>query len=77
MKNLLDDLGLPRNATDRELDEAIHESSVREHGIVTDPLRRDHYERVHLQYEAIAGAAALLSRDTHRWEERCVEFLPD
>jgi len=76
MKNLLDDLGLARGATDRQLDEAIHEASVREHGIVTDPLRLDHYERVHLQYEAIAAAAALLDRDTHRWADRCIEFTP-
>ena len=76
MKNLLDDLDLVRGAGELALDDALLARAPREEGVLDNPLRLDHYERVHLQYEAIALACGLLVRDTHRWSERSIEFLP-
>lgn len=48
--------------------------------VLLDPERRLHYERVHLQYRAIAAAVDALDSpvavDSHRWRERLVEFEP-
>ena len=46
-----------------------------------DTLTRTHYDRLHLQYQAMAAAVDCLAhdnaRDTHRWPERFVEYPVD
>ena len=43
-----------------------------------DPQTRTHYDRLHLQYQAMAAAVGCLehddARNTHRWPERFVEY---
>lgn len=84
MNNLLYDLGLARGASQREVDAALDAadpsmtSLSESRAVLSDPLRRTHYERLHAQYEAIAATVDLLQLagtvDTHRWAERVVEF---
>lgn len=49
--------------------------------VLMDPLTRTHYNRLHLQYQAMAAATACLehadARNTHRWLERFVEYPMD
>lgn len=78
MKNLLNEVALARRASDATLTERLADASPDTQAVLSAPLRRTHYERVHLQYEAIAAAQGLLelagTRDGHRWAERCAEF---
>lgn len=88
MIDLLALAGLPRRARQTAIDEAVADLSERDpdHGevlsrILRDPVRRMHYERTHLQYQAIAAALPILelpgTLDTHRWGRRVVDFEPD
>ncbi len=86
MRNYLATLGLNRNSNldeyqnriDALTDEELElEGDIKQ--IMLDNSRRQHYERVHLQYEAIAAATAQwedseLTVDSHQWHRRLVEF---
>lgn len=89
MKNYLARLGLPRKATQADIVDAI--ADEKEHAldtqslhdaesILTDKVMKAYYERVHLQYEAIAESVECLQTrgavDTHRWVDRTAEFEP-
>ena len=63
-------------------DETTDTLSIAEsQSILMDPLTRTHYDRLHLQYQAMAAAVGCLAhddaRDTHRWPERFVEYPVD
>lgn len=63
-------------------DETADSLSVTEgQSVLMDPLTRTHYNRLHLQYQAMAAATACLehsdARNTHRWLERMVEYPID
>ena len=87
MKNYLGRLGLPRKTPVNELSTAIDalldqtgdvQSLADAQVVFEDATMRTHYERTHLQYEAINAALHCLEStgavDTHRWTERLVEF---
>ena len=63
-------------------DETMDTLSVTEsQSVLMDPLTRTHYNRLHLQYQAMAAAVECLehedARNTHRWPERFVEYPVD
>ena len=90
MKNYLGRLGLPRkslpaqlsDALDSALDSTDSTSDVQSledaQVILQNSTMRTHYERTHLQYEAINAALHCLKSpeaiNSHRWTERLVEF---
>lgn len=87
MKNYLGRLGLPRKSPSAQLRVAMGnaldntsdiESLVDAQVILEDATMRTHYERTHLQYEAINAALHCLqspeATDSYRWKERLVEF---
>ena len=85
MRNYFEALGLNRQSSAPELQQAINNLSadqLRDEGDIQSVLQNDQwrsqYRRVHLQYEAIAAAMnnqALESADnTHSWDKRLVEF---
>ncbi len=87
MKNYLSRLGLSRKASDLDVADAIDnsmdttgdiKSAADAETILSQVTTRVHYERAHLQYEAINAALECLDKpgalDTHRWPERLVEF---
>lgn len=87
MKNYLGWLGLQRKASAAELSDALEgaqgnaadaQSQSEAETILGDVTMRAHYERTHLQYEAINAAIHCLefrdATDSHRWSERLVEF---
>lgn len=86
MNNHLDRLNLRRDAALSDIVAAMEESELDEEedrearGVLLDPFRRLHFERVHRQYEALAAARRTLlndqGTDTHRWPERLIEFEP-
>jgi len=53
--------------------------------ILSNDQQRNHYERVHLQYDAIAAAMTnpvlagsdMQSDSSHQWHKRTVEFEPE
>lgn len=68
-------------AADSTIETAVtadDEERAEARAVLLDPERRRHYERVHLQYRAIAAAAdaldAPMATDSHRWRDRLVEF---
>jgi len=88
MKNLLAVLGLRHGATEQDIHSALDEAPPMEpaleddmHAVLLTDAWRAQYERVHMQYEAMATALAGLSpdsfMDTHQWEQRVVEFEVD
>jgi len=87
LKNYLGRLGVLRKSTPAALSEALErafdstsdvQSLVDAQTILADVTMRTHYERTHLQYEAINAALHCLKSpealDSHRWAERLVEF---
>lgn len=86
MNNHLDRLHLNRSAHLGDVVAALEDSALDEEenrearGVLLDPFRRLHFERVHRQYEALAAARRMLlndqGTDTHRWPERLIEFEP-
>ena len=87
MKNYLGWLGLQRKASAAELSDAFEnaqdntgdaQSLADANTILGDVTMRVHYERTHLQYEAINAALHCLefpeATDSYRWSERLVEF---
>ncbi len=90
MKNYLGRLGLPRKTPREALSDALEnslnntsdvQSLVDAQVILEDATTRTHYERTHLQYEAMSAALHCLkspeATDSHRWPERLVEFELD
>ncbi|MEE9321107.1 MAG: hypothetical protein V3U76_11720 [Granulosicoccus sp.] len=87
MKNYLKRLAIPRHADpvvlNLALENALNDGDQDPDAIsvLTDPLFRTHFERVHLQYLAMGVAIDTLkhseARDTHRWTDRLVEFNSD
>lgn len=87
MRNYYDALGLNRSATQLEVDQQINSLSP-EQLLDEDDLElimqndewQSHYQRVHLQYEAIAaamnGPAMKGALNSHSWDKRVVEFSP-
>jgi hypothetical protein len=90
VKNYLGRLGLTRKAPREALSDALEKTLNNTSGvqplidaqvILEDATMRMHYERTHLQYEAISAALHCLkspeATDSHRWSERLVEFELD
>ncbi len=91
MKNYYARFGLSVDADASEIehtlsaahhDETADMLSVTEsQSVLMDPLTHTHYNRLHLQYQAMAAAVGCLSHDdarnTHRWPERFVEYPVD
>jgi len=85
MKNYLKRLNIPRHADSSTLNQALENAIDSDNAdaiiVLTNPLYRTHFERVHLQYLAMGAALDTLkhtgARDTHRWTDRLVEFKPD
>ena len=88
MNNLLAFVGRPRRVPQRSLEQALRRAAITEPAfagqvreILGSTTRRVHYERLHLQYEAMAAALDSLAlpgtRDTHDWGSRLVEFEPE
>lgn len=88
MRNYLAVLGLGRNSDIDELNVAIDSLPTDERDLEDDiraifssETHQTHYERVHLQYEAIAAAEKAignaLTTDTNQWSRRLVEFSVD
>ena len=87
MKNYLGRLGLPRKSLPAQLSDALDsaldstsdvQSLEDAQVILQNSTMRTHYERTHLQYEAINAALHCLKSpeaiNSHRWTERLVEF---
>lgn len=85
MRNLLTVLDLSLGASEDEIHAALDTLPADEvdlevdlHAVMLTPAWRTHYERVHMQYEAMAATQARLAGgvllDTHQWEQRVVEF---
>ncbi len=84
MRNFLALLGLSRGSSETETRDALEDLVAGDdyekdmHAILEDSVRRSHYERVHLQYEAMASVHDELVGhgfiDSHHWDRRLVEF---
>jgi len=86
MRNYLDLLNIHRStdpaeklarveAAEAELDEEYGADMT---SVLTSNTRYMHYQRLHLQYEAMATALSrgISQRDTNSWSKRLVEFEP-
>jgi len=47
--------------------------------VLTNPIQRAHYRRMHLQYDAMAAVLArgIPQQDSNLWSKRVVEFAPE
>ena len=88
MNNLLAFVDRPRRVPQQALEQALRRAAATEPAfadrvreILGSTTRRTHYERLHLQYEAMAAALDSLAlpgtRDSHDWRSRLVEFEPE
>ena len=88
MNNLLAFVDRPRRVPQQSLERALRRAAATEPAfagqvreILGSTTRRAHYERLHLQYEAMAAALGSLelpgTLDSHDWASRLVEFEPD
>lgn len=88
MRNYYDVLDLARTASNKALNDAVGALSpeqIEDEGdlkaIMETTEWRTHYQRTHLQYEAIAAAknhpALRGTLDTHQWSKRVIEFEPE
>ncbi|MBX2886234.1 MAG: hypothetical protein KTR32_40135 [Granulosicoccus sp.] len=85
MRNYLQLLGLSRDSDEQSIRAALAAVPAEERELEEDMravlmggTERTHYERVHLQYQAMAAAADQLAGqtlvDTNQWSRRLVEF---
>lgn len=85
MNNLLAFVDQPRGAPRPRLEQALRRAAAAEPAfagqvreVLGSTTRRAHYERLHLQYEAMAAALGSLAlpgtRDSQDWQARLVEF---
>jgi hypothetical protein len=85
MRNYLNLLGLRRKSSAAERQIALNSLPPEEQDLEEDmravlngETERTHYDRVHLQYEAMAAAQQRMQgqefQDTNQWSRRLVEF---
>ncbi len=90
MKNYLARFGLSTDANADAIESALSAQSdvaadtlslTEGKKVLTDPLTHKHYKRLHLQYQAMAAAVDCMqhtnARNTHRWQERLIEYPVD
>ncbi len=88
MRNYFAAIGLNRLASVADIDAGINSLSASELAeeddlkeILTTSREYKHYQRLHLQYEAMAAVLAhdncRLPMDNHNWQKRLVEFEAD
>ncbi len=86
MNNLLGFVDQPRGAPRARLEQALRRAATNEPAfaeqareVLGSTTRRTHYERLHLQYEAMAAALDSLAmpgtHDSQNWRARLVEFI--
>ncbi len=87
MRNYYDALGLSRQSNTHDIVDTINSlphEQIAEEGDLQAVMQNDdwrtHYQRVHLQYEAIAATlnspAMNGAENSHSWDKRVVEFEP-